>query len=48
MFNFDSKQQNVQSFFRLTGTMHHVIVSGDLLVYNPFGAEIKHAEKTDR
>lgn len=31
VFHFDSPQK-VQHFYALTGTIHHVIVSGDLLV----------------
>ena len=34
VFNFNSQQQKVQRFYLLTGTRHHVIVSGDLfLIY---------------
>ena len=31
-FNFNSQQQNVQSFYHLTGTIYHVMVTGDLLM----------------
>ena len=45
-FSLNSQQQKVQRFYLLTGTIHHVIVIGDLLVYiYPFGADIPHIEK---